>query len=75
MTEAKVVTFDFYGTLVQWHEAVRASFVEILRRHGKPASADPAPVIHDFHAEAAYCATRLLFVPIARSCGKACAER
>lgn len=51
MTEAKVVTFDFYGTLVQWHEAVRASFVEILRRHGKPASADPAPVIHDFHAE------------------------
>ena len=44
------ITFDFYGTLVQWHEGVEAAFREILARHGK-ATADPAPLIHTFHVE------------------------
>ena len=50
MIAAKVITFDFYGTLVQWHEGVEAAFHEILARHGKP-DADPAPLIHEFHSE------------------------
>jgi 2-haloacid dehalogenase len=50
MPTASVITFDFYGTLVQWHEGVEAAFREILARHGKP-TADPAPLIHEFHAE------------------------
>jgi 2-haloacid dehalogenase len=48
--KANTITFDFYGTLVQWHEGVEAAFREILARHGKPA-ADPAPLIHAFHGE------------------------
>ena len=47
---ARTVTFDFYGTLVQWHEGVEAGFRAIAERHGKPAMA-PAPLIHAFHAE------------------------
>ena len=50
MPTASVITFDFYGTLVQWHEGVEAAFREILARHGKP-TADPTPLIHEFHAE------------------------
>jgi 2-haloacid dehalogenase len=50
MTTPNTITFDFYGTLVQWHEGVEAAFREILARHGKPA-ADPAPLIHAFHTE------------------------
>ncbi|MDI1287130.1 MAG: haloacid dehalogenase type II [Reyranella sp.] len=50
MKAPNTITFDFYGTLVQWHEGVEAAFREILVRHGKPA-ADPAPLIHAFHAE------------------------
>ena len=50
MASARVITFDFYGTLVQWHEGVEAAFREILARHGKPA-ADPAAMIHEFHSE------------------------
>jgi 2-haloacid dehalogenase len=50
MMTPSTITFDFYGTLVQWHEGVEAAFREILARHGKPA-ADPAPLIHAFHAE------------------------
>lgn len=46
----RVVTFDFYGTLVQWHEGVEAGFRAIVTRHGKPAM-DLAPLIHAFHAE------------------------
>lgn len=45
-----VITFDFYGTLVQWHEGIEAAFREILARHGRQA-ADPAPLIHAFHTE------------------------
>lgn len=44
------ITFDFYGTLVQWHEGIEAAFREILARHSK-AAADPVPLIHTFHAE------------------------
>jgi 2-haloacid dehalogenase len=47
---SRTITFDFYGTLVQWHEGVEAAFREILARHGK-ATADPAPLIHTFHVE------------------------
>ncbi len=46
----RTITFDFYGTLVQWHEAVEAAFRAIVTRHGKPAL-DRAALIHAFHAE------------------------
>jgi 2-haloacid dehalogenase len=50
MPTLPTITFDFYGTLVQWHEGVEAAFREILAHHGQP-TADPAPLIHAFHAE------------------------
>jgi 2-haloacid dehalogenase len=46
----RTITFDFYGTLVQWHEGVEAGFSAIAARHGMPAM-DPAPLIHAFHTE------------------------
>lgn len=46
----RTVTFDFYGTLVQWHEGVEKGFRAIVARHGKPGM-DLAPLIHAFHAE------------------------
>jgi 2-haloacid dehalogenase len=45
-----VITFDFYGTLVQWHETLQAAFVEILRRHGRPEQ-QAAALAHAFHEE------------------------
>ena len=50
MSSEHVVTFDFYGTLVQWHEGVEAAFSEILTQHGKEA-AKRDRLIHDFQAE------------------------
>ena len=50
MATISTITFDFYGTLVQGHEGLEAVFREILARHGKP-TADPAPLIHEFHSE------------------------
>jgi 2-haloacid dehalogenase len=48
----KVITFDFYGTLVQWHEAVEAGFAEILRRYKRfDARRQIASMVHDFHTE------------------------
>jgi 2-haloacid dehalogenase len=48
----RVITFDFYGTLVQWHEAVEAAFAEILRRHKRfDAPRQIASMLHDFHTE------------------------
>lgn len=47
---ASVITFDFYGTLVQWHETLQAAFIEILRRHGRPDS-DVSILAHGFHEE------------------------
>ena len=48
--DPRTVTFDFYGTLVQWHEGVDACFRAIVRRHGQPAM-ELAPLIHAFHGE------------------------
>lgn len=50
MAAAPAITFDFYGTLVQWHETLEAAFGEILRRHGRPAE-QAAGLAHGFHAE------------------------
>jgi 2-haloacid dehalogenase len=36
----KVITFDCYGTLVQWHHAVRQAAAAVLRRH---LQAEPSP--------------------------------
>ncbi len=37
----KVITFDCYGTLVQWHDAVRRAAASILERHqSAPASTE-----------------------------------
>lgn len=47
---ASVITFDFYGTLVQWHETLQIAFVEILRRHGRPDS-EAAILAHGFQEE------------------------
>jgi 2-haloacid dehalogenase len=50
MSGTRTITFDFYGTLVQWHEGVEAAFRAIVTRHGQPAM-DLVPLIHAFHAE------------------------
>lgn len=50
MAGEQVVTFDFYGTLVQWHETLEAAARDILDRHGRP-STQAASLIHDFHTE------------------------
>lgn len=42
-TPPKVITFDCYGTLVQWHRAVRQAARVILERH-LPVSPSPAEV-------------------------------
>jgi 2-haloalkanoic acid dehalogenase type II len=44
------ITFDFYGTLVQWHEALSAAAGEILARHGLP-DVKAAAMMHVFHIE------------------------
>jgi 2-haloacid dehalogenase len=36
MPSPKVITFDFYGTLVQWHQALDAAGHAILSRHTSP---------------------------------------
>ncbi len=44
----KVITFDCYGTLVQWHRAVRDAARAILSRHlREDNSEDQAPVLAD----------------------------
>ena len=48
--DPRTVTFDFYGTLVQWHEGVDACFRAIVSRHGQPAM-ELAPLVHAFHGE------------------------
>jgi len=45
-----VITFDFYGTLVQWHEALDIAFREMLVRRGLPTSGTAA-LASDFAAE------------------------
>lgn len=50
MPAESVITFDFYGTLVQWHEALEIAFQEMLRRRGLPASGT-ATLLSDFAAE------------------------
>ena len=42
MAQAQVITFDFYGTLVQWHEALEIAFREMLVRRGLPTSGTAA---------------------------------
>ena len=44
------ITFDFYGTLVQWHEALSAAAAEILAQHSLP-DVKAAPMMHVFHIE------------------------
>jgi len=50
MSGESVITFDFYGTLVQWHEALELTFREMLARRGLPASGTAA-LLGDFAAE------------------------
>lgn len=50
MAHAQVITFDFYGTLVQWHETLEIAFGEMLVRRGLPASGT-ASLLGDFAAE------------------------
>jgi 2-haloalkanoic acid dehalogenase type II len=50
MPGKSVVTFDFYGTLVQWHETLEIAFREMLVRRGLPASGTAA-LLNDFAAE------------------------
>ena len=50
----KVITFDCYGTLVQWHRAVRAACQTILARHLPPDDAGhAAPDLADRFRETA----------------------
>ena len=50
MAQAQVITFDFYGTLVQWHEALDIAFREMLVRRALPTSGTAA-LASDFAAE------------------------
>lgn len=50
MSGETVVTFDFYGTLVQWHETLEAAARDILNRHGR-AGAGAAALLRDFQEE------------------------
>ena len=50
MTVQRVVTFDFYGTLVQWHETLEVAFREMLLRRALPV-AGTAALLRDFAAE------------------------
>jgi len=50
MSGTRTVTFDFYDTLVQWHEGVEAAFRAIVARHGTSATNFSA-LIHALHAE------------------------
>jgi 2-haloalkanoic acid dehalogenase type II len=50
MPGESVITFDFYGTLVQWHETLEIAFREMLVRRGLPASGTAA-LFSDFAAE------------------------
>jgi 2-haloacid dehalogenase len=58
----RTVTFDFYGTLVQWHEGVEAGFRAIVARHGQPTT-NLAPLIHAFHTEGRRLRDRLPWKP------------
>jgi 2-haloacid dehalogenase len=50
MAGEKVVTFDFYGTLVQWHETLESVARDILARQGR-AAAGAGSLLHDFAVE------------------------
>src|SRR3954470_22093707 len=50
MPGESVITFDFYGTLVQWHETLEIAFREMLVRHGRPDSGTAA-LLGNFAAE------------------------
>jgi 2-haloacid dehalogenase len=50
MPGESVITFDFYGTLVQWHETLEIAFREMLVRRGLPSSGTAA-LASDFAAE------------------------
>ena len=50
MATETVVTFDFYGTLVQWHEALEAFARDVLLRQGRAAT-EAASLLADFAGE------------------------
>jgi 2-haloacid dehalogenase len=49
-SKKSVVTFDFYGTLVQWHEGLHHFVSAALESKGQPASAIDS-LLHDFHVK------------------------
>jgi len=50
VAQAEVVTFDFYGTLVQWHETLEVAFRKMLEHRGLPAEGTAA-LLTNFAAE------------------------
>ena len=50
MSGETVVTFDFYGTLVQWHETLEAAARDILSGRGRAAAGSGA-LLRDFSEE------------------------
>jgi 2-haloacid dehalogenase len=50
MATETVVTFDFYGTLVQWHEALEAFARDVLLRQGRAAT-EASSLLADFAGE------------------------
>ena len=48
MAAPRVVTFDFYGTMVQWHQALEAAAAGILARKGLPGGKVPS-LLRCFH--------------------------
>ena len=48
MAPPRVVTFDFYGTMVQWHQALETAMGEVLARKGAPGGKAPS-LLRVFH--------------------------
>ncbi len=50
IAKPRYITFDCYGTLVQWHGALRTAVRAVLCEHGAPAGPDEALVIDTVEA-------------------------
>lgn len=58
----KVISFDCYGTLVQWREVLLAEIGSVLDRYGAPAI-DPSDVLGTYSAHARQLEQQSEFIP------------
>jgi 2-haloacid dehalogenase len=73
-SQFEIITFDCYGTLINWEEGILRCLHRVLEAHGKDA--DDAAILQlygDFEAEAergAYCCYRDVLQSVVRQFGK-----